>query len=518
MTILAAGWFHQGGGWNQNSRLDQIRSIVEHGELHINSTASYRWEPDGAGDARIIPVPYPVPFLENADAPRPNTGDLAFFAGRMYPNKPPGVTFLAVPGYWMLVQAEGWLGIDRNSWSTLTCNAWLTCVLSVGVLAALGAVAFLGIVIRLGPDLPPWTHWAAALSLCLSTLYWPFSTMLFDHVPVASLLMIAIWLALRAAGVGEIAGQPSSRFMFALLAGLACGWAVLTNYAAVLAVLPLSFYVIWTLRNPVPIAGFLIGGSVVALLLGGYHWLCFGNPLTLANSHQFEIFNSTDASMLGVFGRPRLGVMIALLLMPHRGLFFTAPVLVMGVLGMGLLWQRRSGLTLVALAIMTGFLVMNGSFNAWNAGYTVGPRYLIPAIPFFALPLAFSFNRWPRTTAALSGISIAIAFVCTAVDPQAPARYANPLIDYELPTFLGNPPADSKGKGVISVNTQGMYEIGPYVLTNPSSIHESMNSLNAGELFAGPSRWSLMPLVALLLAGSVAGFVLSGRLAQHVIR
>src|SRR5437867_2985155 len=34
--FVAYGYFNQGGGWNQNGRFDQVRAIVERGQLFIN--------------------------------------------------------------------------------------------------------------------------------------------------------------------------------------------------------------------------------------------------------------------------------------------------------------------------------------------------------------------------------------------------------------------------------------------------------------------------------------------------
>jgi hypothetical protein len=42
--VAVYGYFHQGGGWNQNSRFDQVRAIVENHQLEINENFLYRVE------------------------------------------------------------------------------------------------------------------------------------------------------------------------------------------------------------------------------------------------------------------------------------------------------------------------------------------------------------------------------------------------------------------------------------------------------------------------------------------
>src|SRR4249919_1385737 len=59
-------YFYEGGGWNQNSRFDLLRAIVERHTLQI-------------------------------DAYHENTQDKAYARGHYYSDKAPGLVFLAVP-------------------------------------------------------------------------------------------------------------------------------------------------------------------------------------------------------------------------------------------------------------------------------------------------------------------------------------------------------------------------------------------------------------------------------------
>src|SRR4029078_8754745 len=61
-------YFYQAGGWNQNSRFDLTRAVVEQGTLSI-------------------------------DAFQENTGDKALRDGHWYTDKAPGLSLLAVPAY-----------------------------------------------------------------------------------------------------------------------------------------------------------------------------------------------------------------------------------------------------------------------------------------------------------------------------------------------------------------------------------------------------------------------------------
>src|SRR5882724_788727 len=66
VIFLSFIYFYEGGGWNQNSRFDLLRAMVERHTLQI-------------------------------DAYHENTQDKAHFRGHYYSDKAPGLVFLAVP-------------------------------------------------------------------------------------------------------------------------------------------------------------------------------------------------------------------------------------------------------------------------------------------------------------------------------------------------------------------------------------------------------------------------------------
>ena len=66
VTFVSYAYFYEGGGWNQNSRFDLVRAIVEQGTLRI-------------------------------DAYHENTQDKSFYQGHYYSDKAPGLVLLALP-------------------------------------------------------------------------------------------------------------------------------------------------------------------------------------------------------------------------------------------------------------------------------------------------------------------------------------------------------------------------------------------------------------------------------------
>src|SRR6185369_7396767 len=133
-----------------------------------------------------------------------------------------------------------------------------------------------------------------------------------------------------------------------------------------------------------------------------------------------------------------------------RGLFFSSPVLVLGLAFLVAMLRRRDlrAEAAVCAAMALLFLAVNASFNGWHGGAAVGPRYLVPAIPFLALPLVFAFQRARIVTGVLAAASAVLMLIGTAVDPQCPLGVlptapvegrplwrADPWTEYELPLF-----------------------------------------------------------------------------------
>jgi hypothetical protein len=60
--FFAFAYFHQGGGWNQNSRFAEVRAIVEEGRFAIDDFLIYKIDPTDPAGRRFVRVP-----LHNAE-------------------------------------------------------------------------------------------------------------------------------------------------------------------------------------------------------------------------------------------------------------------------------------------------------------------------------------------------------------------------------------------------------------------------------------------------------------------
>jgi hypothetical protein len=350
-------------------------------------------------------------------------------------------------------------------------NQWITTAATCGVCGALiGSILFLHGRRRLGTS----AHDALAISLVIlfGTIVFPYSTMLFAHVPPALFMLLAVvWMRERP-----------------LLAGMAAGLATLCFYVCA----PAALVLVLITRSRRMIAG----GAPFALLLGCYHWLCFESPFrtSVETSAPF-----TEKGLLfGVLRLPRADALYGLTLSPYRGLFFASPVLLFAFIGAMRMWRARDlrhDFYAVAGCVAVYFIAIS-AFNQWNGGWAFGPRYLLPIVPLFGIAMLAAMPLQSRRTRALFLVaalfSIGTNFLATAVDPMPPPGVDNPLVDYLAPAFF---------TGEISELTMAAVPWFHDTHVNPVAL--ATGSGNLGELaFPEASRASLIPIALWMLGGT----------------
>jgi hypothetical protein len=464
LALVAYSYFYQAGGWNQNSRFDLTRAIVEDGTVRIDRFERNTGDEACRVGARVCPK---VPRGQ----PRPK--DHAF-----YTDKAPGISLLGVPA-WALGHA---LAGERPSPRALAIGAWAATVLAVGLPSAMAVVALLLIALALGASRPQ--ACAVAAAWALATLAWPYATLMYGHQTLAALLVIALALVLTTASV-----TPRR----AAAIGAVLGLAVMVEYTAVLGALPI---VVLALRRG-PWRGVLLGGFVGALppaiALAAYHTAAFGGPLTLPYEFSTQPHRHQGAFM--GLGAPDPDALWGILGSSYRGLFYAAPWLLLALPGGVLLWRAgQRAVVLVCASIAVLFVWMNASLVDWQGGWAMGPRYLVPAIPFLVLltlgvarvlPAAGWWRRAGVGALALATAGSAYLMLAgTAVKPEVPTHIKAPFASYLLPRFH-----DAQ----LAVSTQSIDMVGERAGGPPQA-------WNLGQALGLHGGWSLVPLLLALAA------------------
>jgi hypothetical protein len=439
VSLATYGYFHMPAAWNETSRYSLVRAVVERGAFDID------------------------PYHEV-------TGDKSFRGGHYYSDKAPGAALFAVPAYavyYALRSATGQsLPAQRQTGDpdqpvevnrAYLRGMYVTSLFSVGLLAILALFAFHRLAARIAPD--PRAALLATVAFGFGTLTFPYATLFYGHHLCGSLLFLAFAL------LAPLRPEPPRAGLVAL-AGFAAGGAVVAEYPAAVAVLLLGVYLVC--RRGWRIAGwFAAGGLVPALVLAGYHAVCFGAPWQ--TGYGFVADGTFAAGMSeGLLGvtYPRPGVVLEILFGTYRGYALLSPIVFIGAWGIVRLYRTgHRAEALLATAIVVFYVLLNASYYMWWGGSSLGARHTIPMLPFLLFPLARVGPGRVRTAAwVLLAYSVVTMLVATAVSPEPPESL-DPVLAFHWGHFLD---------GNLAVNP---------------------GSTNLGLLLGLPGLWSLVPLL-----------------------
>lgn len=347
LSFFSYCYFYTSMGWNENSRFDLVRSIVERQQLDIS--------------------PY-----------HSNTGDKSFYDGHYYSDKAPGAAFLAVPGYALWFNLLSKPLKNQKPYRGLVIASFL----SVSIVSALGLFCFYIAARHLSN-----IHQSALLatvSVGVGTLAFPYSTVFMSHQISGALLFISFSILLSQKL------KKHWEFKRSLLAGLTASYAVMTEYPAAVPAFLLFLYLTHASRSHVPVWAFVVGSLPPMLLLMAYHTVCFDSPWRTGYSYESDPTFATGMSY-GLMGLsyPRTQVLLEILFGLYRGLLPLCPVLVLCPFGLWcLLRAGQRSETILVFFVVVYYLLLSSSYYMWWGGAAVGPRHSVPMLSFLVLPLA----------------------------------------------------------------------------------------------------------------------------------
>jgi hypothetical protein len=462
VTFLSFIYFYEGGGWNQNSRFDLLRAIVERHTLQI-------------------------------DAYHENTQDKAHFNGHYYSDKAPGLVFLAVPFALVARPLFRVAGIDPESARGEVALSYVVAAGAVALPTALAGACLFFLALRFGAGSSAAAF--AALVACVGTPIWAYASLFWAHALVGACLVFAFASALKL----RDSATPSADFLWALAAGVTAGWATVTEYPAAPASTIVALLALSQVRRRGAaarwrvFAGVGIGAAACLIVLLWYLHAAFGS---FRPSYSYYDPNSfAFMQQRGYLGLtyPHPDRLLKLLFGCARGLFFASPVTLATPVGLWWLYRDRAhrSAALAAAAIAAYYFLFNASFYWWKAGLSFGPRYAGACIPLLCLGLPVAWQRGTpavrRVLFALAAVSVFFALMVVSTTSQLSMQDSCPMWHSAWPAFWS---------GQMALNRDSMLT----AAEAGSSGHYGASNL--GELMGLRGLASMLPLLALwALAG-----------------
>jgi hypothetical protein len=341
----------------------QSRALVDFGELSLN---------------RAMRVYGPV-------------GDLSYRNGQFYPSKAPLLSFAAAPIYAVLRSLAGnAIGAVPEIPLVFFGRLFLTVLptlLVLGLLRRFLQTYVDGIVADL-----------FVAFYAVGTLAFSYSLQFLSHQTSADLLFAAFY------GGWRWARSEAPRRIL-LLVGFLAGTAVAAEYTSAMAAGLIAIWIGFSrpghARARTLALGMVVTGAIAPLvLLGLYHWRCFGSPFETGYKHLADVAYQPwhRGGFLGIRTPDPRAFMLSLF-SPLRGLLALSPGLLLGVVGLKRLWKERTRapelgpIAIFTTALVVAYLYFTSSFSYESWGWTTGPRHMTGLVPFLLLPAALLYRQ-----------------------------------------------------------------------------------------------------------------------------
>ena len=402
VSLFSFAYFYQASDQGTAARFDLIRALLEHRSLRIDDYWTM------------------------------NTADVIKVGGHYYSVKAPGAAFTGLLPWGLVTWILDPSMLAHHAPMLWAVATYLTIVISVSLPVALLVL----VMYRFAKALGATAGRAAAIALIMAfaTILFPYATEMTGEPLAAVCLMTSFYLVFMGGDA-----------IYAGFAGFLAGWAVLCDFPSALVAVALAGYALVKFSQRKQVIGFAIGAGLVATLLMLHNYAAFGAPFFMSyQGYKLPGNQQFPEQAEGFVGLtyPRLKLLWNVLVDPQRGLFFCNPVLLLAIPGLVHFWRRRKwrAESFLVLETIVAFALFNASFGesivSWGGGTATGPRQMTPAVPFFALALAFLPPAYDYLMGVLAGLSAFYMLAAISTNPHLPYEYSNPLWQFALPHYF----------------------------------------------------------------------------------
>jgi hypothetical protein len=415
LTVLFP-YFEQTRNANEVPRLLQAMAIVDAGQ----------WAIDGPASRGLDPGP---------DVARSQRD------GRLYPNKPPGMSVVGAGGYVVaraMSAADDPLTLRRFTlWTRLLGGAAPT--LLVGWFFFRRSRATHGRRLAMG----------AVVLFVLGTPAQSYAHLAYGHALTAALVAVGVSVLVRAVVLEPRSARSPA---WAFVGGAMAGAAVVVEYAAVFAAIPLGVMLLWRARSPrvLGLASMATLGALTSVaMLALYHRAVYGSVWQTGYHHVIDpgFAHKHGQGLLGL-GLPRFEALHTHLFAADTGLLWWAPLVLLGLYGLVRLAAHAEPGVRVEARVHLGLwlvYVLVVSSLSFEGGWRVGPRYLVLVLPSLVLGWTEALSQvrtqpaWIVTVVALGTYSIVVNTLAANFWPHFdPTNIHHPVSEVLLPLWAGD--------------------------------------------------------------------------------
>lgn len=371
-------------GWYENSIFALTRAIVDEGRFEIDSYAN-------------------------------QTSDRAYFNNHYYSDKAPGTSLIAVPTYaiWKFIYYNFFSPDFREKHSTtneynidwsnektsliIYVNPGFFLFLSMIFITVFTATFFITLTVILIYKISRYFTKNENHKLLITFIYgagslaFPNALSIFMHQTGTFFIFLAFYL------IFKIKNEKIKNNKYFLLAGISLGLAFMSDFYMVLTGVILFFYFIFLFnsKSKKGVMIFILGCFIGFLPFLLYNFSILGPRLELLGKYNDRnIFTEVPEEIFNRYGfiTPSLNVIFQILFGVYRGLLFYYPVYSLSFIGLCLMFKNYKKEAILIFLIFIFSLILTSSRITWHGGYTFGPRYLLPSIPFLTIPILFTFK------------------------------------------------------------------------------------------------------------------------------
>ncbi len=330
--------------------------------------------------------------------------DYAEIDDKLYSDKPPGLSFLAVPVFIISKMMVSFLHLNLEAlFPNLNLHpdndhiAVAGIQLTLCLLAAIGILRIFDICQMMG--ISERNSLLAGLITAFTTPYWVYARTMFNHVPAAVFLISSFYHIQKY--------RRDKKIVDLLLAGFFSGFGFSIEFSIVFSIPWMCVLLLLPISSQIPewkekIASFIVYGlatGISALPLFYYNFVNFGD--ILANALSFSHW----ASILHLLEPVHEGLYV-LLLSNTRGLLYFSPIVLFGIAGLFLAYRRYPIEVSVIFSLILYVIIFYAKKYESHGGAAFGPRYLVPILLVLGIGFGWILENITRSNLAQGALII----------------------------------------------------------------------------------------------------------------